>query len=86
MVKYLPRYLITTTKLAVKIEPIKYLEKYMPICLFHVQENHFTCGKIAFYNLHKYFSGKIIHKSLEKVCIFDSSTAKPETPLMDFLY
>ena len=33
MVKYFPRYLITTAKHAVKIEPIKYLGKYMPICL-----------------------------------------------------
>ena len=29
MVKYFPRYLIKT----VKTEPIKYLGKYMPICL-----------------------------------------------------
>ena len=33
MVKYFPIYLITTAKHAVKIEPIKYLGKYMPICL-----------------------------------------------------
>ena len=33
MVKNFPRYLITTAKHAVKIEPIKYLGKYMPICL-----------------------------------------------------
>ena len=33
MVKYFPRYLITTAKHAVKIEPIKYLGKYMPFCL-----------------------------------------------------
>ena len=33
MVKYFPRYLITTAKHAVKIEPIKYLDKYKPICL-----------------------------------------------------
>ena len=33
MVKYFPRYLITTVKQAVKIEPIKYMGKYMPICL-----------------------------------------------------
>ena len=33
MVKYFPRYLITTAKHAVKIEPSKYLGKYMPICL-----------------------------------------------------
>ena len=33
MVKYFPRYLIITAKHAVKIEPIKYLGKYMPICL-----------------------------------------------------
>ena len=33
MVKYFPRYLITTAKYAVKIEPIKYLGKYMLICL-----------------------------------------------------
>ena len=33
MVKYFPRYLITTAKHAVKIEPIKYLGQYMPNCL-----------------------------------------------------
>ena len=33
MVKYFPRYLIITAKHAVKTEPIKYLGKYMPICL-----------------------------------------------------
>ena len=33
MVKYFPRYLITTAKHVVKIEPSTYLGKYMPICL-----------------------------------------------------
>ena len=33
MVKYFPRYLITTAKYVVKIEQIKYLRKYMLICL-----------------------------------------------------
>ena len=33
MVKYFPRYLSTTAEHAVKTEPIKYLEMYMPICL-----------------------------------------------------
>ena len=33
MVKYFPRYLITTAKHAVKIEPIKYLKEYMSVCL-----------------------------------------------------
>ena len=32
MVKYFSRYLSITAEHAVKIEPIKYLEKYMPIC------------------------------------------------------
>ena len=36
--------------------------------------------------LNKYFSEKIIHSILEKVYIFNSSNAKPETPLMDILY
>ena len=33
MVEYFSRYLVTTAKHAVKIEPIKYLGKYMPVCL-----------------------------------------------------
>ena len=33
MVKYFPRDLITTAEHAVKIESIKYLGKYMPVCL-----------------------------------------------------
>ena len=33
LVKYFSRYLIITVKLTIKIEPIKYLGKYMPICL-----------------------------------------------------
>ena len=33
MVEYFSRYLIITAKLAIKIEPIKDLEKYMPIGL-----------------------------------------------------
>ena len=55
MVKYFPRYLIITEKLAVKIEPIKYLEpirylgNYMPICLIlHVQKKQSICDKVAF--------------------------------------
>ena len=43
MVKYFTRYLITTAKHAVKIEPIKYLGKYMPICLI------FPCAEKAIY-------------------------------------
>ena len=43
MVKYFPRYLITTAKHTVKIEPIKYLGKYMPICLI------LPCAKEAIY-------------------------------------
>ena len=43
MVKYLPRYLITTAKHAVKIEPIKYLGKYMPVCLI------LSCAEEAIY-------------------------------------
>ena len=62
MVKYFPRYSITTAKHAVKIELFKYLGKYMPICLI------LPCAEKL------------------KVCIFDSSNAKPETPLMDILY
>ena len=69
MVKYFPRYLITTAKHAVKIDPIQYLGKYMPICL------SLPCAE------------KAIHKNSSlnstEVCIFDSSNAKPETPLMD---
>ena len=33
IVKYFSRYSITTAKHTVKIEPIKYLGKYMPVCL-----------------------------------------------------
>ena len=33
MVKYFPRYLITTVEQAVKIEPIRYMGEYVPICL-----------------------------------------------------
>ena len=48
MVKYFPRYLITTVKYAVKIEPMKYLGKYMLICLIlHVQKKQYICDKIA---------------------------------------
>ena len=43
MVTYFPRYLITTVEHAVKIEPIKYLEKYMPICLI------LSCAEKAIY-------------------------------------
>ena len=43
MVKYFPRYLIITAKHAVKIEPIKYLGKYMPICLI------LSCAEKAIY-------------------------------------
>ena len=61
---------------------------HKPICLI------LSCSEKAiymwqnsiFYILHKYFSDKTIHQILEKMCIFDSSNAKPETPLMDFLY
>ena len=41
MVKYFSSDLIITAKLAIKIEPIKYLGKYMPICLI-------LCDKIVF--------------------------------------
>ena len=44
MVKYFPSYLITTAKHAVKIEPINYLGKHMPICLIKQS----ICDKIAF--------------------------------------
>ena len=33
MVKYFPRYLITTAKHAIKIEPITCLGNFEPICL-----------------------------------------------------
>ena len=33
MVKYFLRYLITTVKQAVNIEPFEYMGEYMPICL-----------------------------------------------------
>ena len=53
MIKYFPRYLITTVKQAVKIEPIKYMGEYMPICLIlPCAENQSICDKIAFYILH----------------------------------
>ena len=45
MVKYFPRYLITTAKYAVKIEPIKYLWKHMLICL--IQKKQYIYDKIA---------------------------------------
>ena len=32
MVKYFPRYLITTAKHGVKTEPVEYLGKYVPFC------------------------------------------------------
>ena len=90
MVKYFHRYmyLITTAKHAVQIEPIKYLEKYMPVCLI------LSCAKEAIYMWQNSififyinnFQRKYFNKILEKVCIFDSSTAKPETLLMDFRY
>ena len=59
MVKYFSRYLITTAKHAVKIEPVTYLGKYMPICLI------LPCVEKAIYMnqnsiFHKYFSEKII--------------------------
>ena len=43
MVKYFSRYLIITVKVAVNIEPIEYLGKYMPICLI------LPCEEIAIY-------------------------------------
>ena len=49
MVKYFPRYVITTSKHAVKIEPIKYMGKYMHICLIiPCAEKQSICDKIAF--------------------------------------
>ena len=49
MVKYFPRYLIIMAKLAVNIEPIKYLGKYMPICLIlPCAEKQSICDKITF--------------------------------------
>ena len=56
------------------------------VSFFHVQKKQSICDKIALLYLHKYFSEKIIHWILEKMCIFDSSNSKPETPLMDILY
>ena len=43
MVKYFPRYVSTTAEHAVKIEPIKYLEKYMPISVI------LSCAEKAIY-------------------------------------
>ena len=88
MVKYFPRYSITTAKHAVKIEPIKYLGKYMPICLVLpcTDKAIYIWQNSIFFILHKYFSEEIIHLILEKVCIFDSSNAKLEIPLIDILY
>ena len=54
MVKYFSRYLITTAKRAVKIEPIKYLEKYMPACLSCAKEAIYMWQNSIFYILHKY--------------------------------
>ena len=52
MVKYFLRYLITMVKHAIKIEPIKYLGKYMPFCLILscAEEAIYTavCDKITF--------------------------------------
>ena len=51
-------FLITMAKHAVKIEPIKYLGKYLAICpIFHMQKNQFICDKICI--LPKFFSEKI---------------------------
>ena len=63
MVKYFTRYLITTAKHAVKIEPIKYLGKHMPICLILpcAEKSNLYVTKLHFFILHKYFSEKIIH-------------------------
>ena len=43
MVKYFTRYLITTAKHALQVEPINYLGKYMPICLI------LSCAEEAVY-------------------------------------
>ena len=43
MVKYFSRYLITTVKQAVKMEPIKYMGEYMPICRI------LPCAEIVIY-------------------------------------
>ena len=49
MGKYFPRYLIITAKHAVKMEPIEYLGKYMPICLIlPCAEKQSIYDKIAF--------------------------------------
>ena len=50
MVKYFSRYLIITAKLAVKTEPLKYLGKYMHICLILpcAEKKQSICDKIAF--------------------------------------
>ena len=50
MVKYFPRYLITIVKQAVKIEPIRYMGEYMPICLILpcAEKKQSICDKIAF--------------------------------------
>ena len=50
MIKYFPRYLIITAKHAAKIEPIKYLGKYMP-CSSNssmCRKKQSICDKIAF--------------------------------------
>ena len=66
MVKYFPRYLITTAKYAVKIEPIKYLGKYMPICLILpcAEKSNLYVTKKHLYILHKCFLEEIIHEIL----------------------
>ena len=48
MVKYFPRYLITTVKQAVKIEQIKYMGTCLFVLFFHVQKKQSICDKIAF--------------------------------------
>ena len=66
----------------VKVEPIKYLGKYMTICLIH------SCEKEAIYTwqnsiltfyISTFFREKYSLNSREGVH-FDSSTAQPDTP------
>ena len=60
---YFPRILITTAKHVVKVEPIKYLGKYITICLILSCENRsnlFVTKKHS-YILHKNVSEKIIY-------------------------
>ena len=75
---YFHRYFITTSKHVVMAGVIKYQGKYLTICLILERE------KEAIYMWQNSILVFYINTFLEKVCIFDSSTAQPDTPLNGF--